>query len=396
MSVQIYGPDGVLRDEVVFTTSLDSRFFSGTAPADAVEIQVSINGSEFSADPGLSDWGDGKWSVPNSEYSPAGLELLIGENVVEVRALLPSGTLTPTCRATVTLKTALDLGVVAIVPTNIAVVQSDNFVTIQSEPGIAEGQNSFSTVIPPGFRGVNVYASQFAGGGATGYQRINTLTVENGVSQTETSPFASLDVDVDAASSADGTHLADPMFFRLVGSQENNQQVTLQTDFSQKFEIPESVAKMKFATSISTVREITLYSFVHFRDGGPAQNTVRIGEWAAIPATSPLYYVVTGVYYDEATNMEYESSYSEEVVGRPLQVTTALSSIPSVSRQSIVQSYVEAVFRSNPQIRVEPGSVLRDTVIDPFSNESERLRFIFDFFQRYIKSVLNRLTFFIK
>jgi len=361
---------------------LENRFFSGVIPSDAVEVQVSINGSEFSSDPSLSEWGDGKWTVPNSQYSPEGLELLTGVNTVEVRTLLPSGSLTPPAKAEVTLKSVLDLGVVAIVPTNIAVVQNDGSITLSAEPGIVEGQSLYESEIPPGFVGINVYASQFAGGGSTGYLKATELPIQEGEKRQETAPFGSLTVDVDAAVSADGAHLADPMFFRLVGTQENNSEVTLQSDFNQKFEIPEGVNKMKMATSVSTVRDVIVYSFTHLREAGPAQNTVRVGAWAAMPVTSPLYYVVTGVYYDAASNTEYESSYSEEVVAHPLQVTTALSSMPSVSRQSIVQSYIRSVFRSNPQVKVEPGSVLRDTVIDPFSGESERLRFIFDFFQR--------------
>jgi hypothetical protein len=65
-----------------------------------------------------------------------------------------------------------------------------------------------------------------------------------------------------------------------------------------------------------------------------------------------------------------------------MQVTTAIGSIPAVSRQDIVTQFVTAIFRSNPQIKVEAGSVLRDTVIDPYSSESERLRFLLDFYQR--------------
>ena len=65
-----------------------------------------------------------------------------------------------------------------------------------------------------------------------------------------------------------------------------------------------------------------------------------------------------------------------------MQVTTAIGSIPTVTRQNIVTKFVTAIFRSNPQIKVEAGSVLRDTVIDPYSSESERLRFLLDFYQR--------------
>jgi len=96
----------------------------------------------------------------------------------------------------------------------------------------------------------------------------------------------------------------------------------------------------------------------------------------------PLYYVVTAVFYDTAQALEYESAFSPEVVGSPELVTTALGAIPAVNRQSIVREFITAIFRSNPQIKVEVGSVLRDTVIDPFSSESERVRFLLDFYHR--------------
>ena len=67
------GPDGTLRDTVVFSTTVATRFFEGTVPSDAVEVQVSINGSGFSSDDTLIQWGDGTWVVPNPEYDPDGL-----------------------------------------------------------------------------------------------------------------------------------------------------------------------------------------------------------------------------------------------------------------------------------------------------------------------------------
>ena len=189
-----------------------------------------------------------------------------------------------------------------------------------------------------------------------------------------------LSVDVDVASDSEGDHLSDPQYFRMIGQQENSSEIVLQADYNQRFEIPETASKMKVATEISTVRDVTLYKFSHNRGGGA--NTITISSLQALPSDQPLYYVVSATYYDSASNLEYESAFSEEVAGHPLKVTSATTSIPMVTRQEVVRSFVSNVFSTNPQVKVESGSVLRDTVIDPFSSQAERLRFIFDFFQR--------------
>lgn len=379
MSVQVYGPDGKLRSDLAFSTSLENRFFNGVAPPDTVELQVSINGSTFSADPALSDWGDGAWTIPNPKYQSDGMALLNGANRIEIRSLLPSGSVTPACSVVARLVDDAGLGVVALPPTNISVERQDRDVVICAEPG-NDGSDSYSNTTPQYFKGVNVYASAYAGGGGEGYYRLNISTVEDPTETTETSQFATMTVDVVADSDAEGVHVADPMYFRMLGRQEDADDTILQLDYNQKFEIPETAQKLQVSTTISTLRGVSLYKFTHNRGGGI--NGINVSSLQSVPLDDPLYYVVTAIYYDPVLMIEYESTFSEEVVGRPLRVTTAMTSIPTVNRQEIVRSFVSNVFRTNPQVKVEAGSVLRDTVIDPFASQSERLRFIFDFFQR--------------
>jgi hypothetical protein len=371
---QILGPDGTYREEVVFSTTLQTRFFEGTIPASSVEVQVSINGSGFSSDDTLIQWGDGKWVVPNPEYDPDGILLLEGLNTVEVRAIMPSGTTTPAASAQVRLVTESDLGIVATAPTNISVIQQNNSVLLRAE------QPSTTT----GLQGVNVYASQFAGGGVTGYTRINVNLVSDTVVVQEREQFAAQDVSVPVKVDANGEPVADPLFFRVLGQQEDEDEVVLQSDFSEKYEVPETARTIEMNLTLDQVRDVTVYEFDHGRQNTPRSTppTVRVASFANLSVDHPLYYVVTTVFFDPDLNVEYESSFSPEVVAQPELVTTALVSIPSVSRQNIIREFITAIFRSNPQVKVEAGSVLRDTVIDPFSSESERLRFLLDFYQR--------------
>ncbi len=370
---QVLGPDGVLRSDVIFSTSVESRFFSGVIPNDAVEVQVSINGSGFSSEPSLVEWGGGNWVVPNPTSEPNGLLLLPGDNIIRVRVILPSGSTSPSANITVRLVSDIDIGVVAAVPTNISVEQLNRSVTIRSE--------SSSDI---GFRGMNFYASVSAGGGVRGYTRINVNTVGTGHVVQETERFGLATIDAEVLVDPEGTPVADPQFFRVIGQQEDKSERVLQGDLSQAFEIPETAREVRVTVTLDSVQGVTLYEFNHSRSAGPNSTpaTVRVGEFSSLSDEVPLFYVVTAVYYDSRRNLEYESSYSEEVVGHPTTVTTALSSIPSVDRQDIVTEFIRSVRRSQPQVKVEAGAVLRDTVIDPYSKESERLRFILDFFHR--------------
>lgn len=384
----IYGPDGKLRQTVEFSvseytlqTSAVSRFFSGTLPLSAVEVQVSINGSGFSADETLILWGDGAWTVPNPNYDPDGLELLNGENTVEVRAVLPSGTTTGSASAVVRLTTAAS-NIEVEAPTNVSVEQKSLEVVVQ-----AEGPED-STYL----QGFNFYASREAGGGAEGYTRINVNRVGDPVVSQELSEFADQTVEVAVKVDANGNPVGDPLFMRLRASQQyytvdeetGPQWVTAQEDYDERYEIPETARTVRLTNTLSEVRDAVVYRFAHNRSAGPTSTpaTVRVTAFANLPFDQPLYYVVTAIYFDPATNVEYESAFSAEVVAHPMVVTTAIGSIPTVNRQTIITQFIQGIFRSNPQIKVEAGSVLRDTVIDPFSTESERLRFLLDFYQR--------------
>jgi hypothetical protein len=370
---QILGPDGQYRTEVIFTTSMEQRFFTGSVGTDAVEVQVSVNGSGFSSDPSLVTFDNGTWISPNPAYEPNGMYLLSGDNTFVVRAILSSGSTTPEAAAGVRLISAADVGVVAAPPTNLSLTQSDNSIIVRAEPS--------STL---GFQGLNFYASQFAGGGATGYRQVNVELVSAGTLTEETTSFGNIAIDANVAVDANGDPVADPLYFRLRGNQEDGSETNVQTDVDTKFEIPETTRKLRMTTSLDSVRDTVMYSFTHSRSASPTSTpaTVFVGDFASYPLDGDLYYVITGVYYDPTRNLEFESSFSDELAGHPLRVTGVMGSFPAPKRSDIVTQFIGAIFKSNPQIKVEAGSVLRDTVIDPFSSESERVRFILDFFHR--------------
>jgi len=370
---QITGPDGVLRENLRFSTTLSSRFFTGTMDATTADMEVSIRGSAYSSDPHLIMFEGTTWMVPNPGAYPDGLDLVAGENSIRIRSISTAGSVSDPATALVTLVQENNLGVIATPPSNITVTQQDGSVLFDVQ-GVDE----------EGFQGFNFYASAYTGGGSTGYSRINLNTVTDGTTTEETTSLASTDVDANVATDSVGGHAADPLYATLLGTQTDKNGAVLQTDFNLSYEIPETVDKIRTSLSVVSVLEVAYYSFLHVRTANqnsiPA--TIPNGSFAATPTATPLYYVVTAVYYDSDTLLEFESSYSTEVVGHPLRIRAVLGNFPTVSRQQIMKETTLSINRSNPQVRVDDGSFLRDTFIDPFSSEAERIRFILDFLHR--------------
>lgn len=371
---QVYGPDGVLRTTLQFSTTLSDRFFTGTVDTSTVDMEVSIRGGSYTRDPDYIVFDGTSWSLPNSEAFPDGLSLDAGANVILVRAITASGAVSTPTSITVRLVQPGEVNFVASPLTNVSVEQLDGSVQVSVD---APADTTY-------FRGVNFYASLYGGGGSTGYIRVNVEPVDAGTLVEELSEVGSVEVDADVVLNSEGDPAADPLYVQYVGQQVDEDLVVLQSDFDQKFEVPETATKIRTSISVSSVRQVTRYSFDHSRFGKrtSSPSTVFVGTFAAAPKTDPLYYVVAAVYYDPGLLLEVESSFSAEVVGHPLTVTTTVGTFPVVSRQQVIRDVIESIFRSNPQVRVEPGSVLRDTFIDPFAAEAERLRFIIDFLHR--------------
>ncbi|NDJ13956.1 MAG: hypothetical protein EBY17_22625, partial [Acidobacteriia bacterium] len=90
---------------MAFSTTIARKFVQGSLPEDAIDFQVSVNGSGYSSDPSLALWGDGSFTVPNPMYEPDGLVLLAGMNTISVRAIDPSGMASSPAVATIWLVT---------------------------------------------------------------------------------------------------------------------------------------------------------------------------------------------------------------------------------------------------------------------------------------------------
>lgn len=369
----ILGPDGVLRERFIFSTTQASRFFTGTMDANTADMEVSINGDAFTNDAEFITFEGTSWTIPNPEFMPDGLDLESGSNTIRVRSISTTGITSSYAEADVTLVSESDLGVVATAPTNVSVQQNDATVTIA-----VEGLTS------TGFRGFNFYASLYEGGGETGYQRINVNLITSSTTVEEIEDIGGAEVDADVATLLGGAPAADPLYYRLIGSQEDEDGITVQSDFSERLAVDETVTRVRTTYLLQSVRTISQYSFEHNRLGTPASTppTVAIGDFAALSNEDMLYYVVSAVFYDSTTNIEFESAFSPEVVARPLRITATIGSFPALLEGAVAKSFVASVLRTQSQVRVDEGSGLRDVVIDPFSTDAERMRFVLDYLHR--------------
>lgn len=364
-------PDGVYRDMYVFTTDKISRFFTGSMSSDTVDMQVSIRGQPLTSNPDLIHFEGSSFTIPNPSAYPQGLRLLSGQNRIEVKSILTSGASTSTGVVIAVLSADRDVRSAVLAPSGIYVERFDQHVEVTVD-GIGD-----DTVV-----GYNFYASVSPGGGSTGYTQINLSMVTSGDQTSVYSLVGDLTVDATTASNPDGTHKADPQYLRVVGTQIDRLGNVLQTDFDQLLAIPETTSQMRTTMAVQNTRNTTRYSFVHDRRSTESSSNypcIPNSDFNSIPDSDPLYYVVTAVYLID--NNEYESSLSPEVAAAPLTITPAIAVLPSVSRQQIVRDTSLSIFRSHPEIDIKPGSVIRDTVIDPFSTEAERLRFIVGFIQ---------------
>ena len=366
------GPDGVSRENFTFSTTRENRFFTGTIDSSVAELQVSIRGSAYSSDPDLVTFEGTSFTVPNPSAYPDGLGLSPGENIIEIRSLSTTGNVSFPAKATVYLVQEEDIGIVASPPTGISIEQLDGSVKV-SITGLTD-----STV-----RGYNFYASTSPGGGLEGYGQVNVNLVDVGTVSESISTLGTLSTDANIAT-VGGVPASDPLYARFTGIQEDSLENLHQTDYNERLEVPENVSKIRTEITVSSVSQTTTYSFIHNRVADFSSNppTIPNGDFSSLSNEDPLYYVVTAVYYDSTNQIEIESSFSPEVVGKPVVVTSTIGSFPLVTRSQVLQDMSLSIFRSQPQVGIHVGTYTRDVVLDPFTSEAERLRFILDFLHR--------------
>ena len=376
MSIQpkFLSPDGEYRAIYDFSTTVESKFFRGKCDPNTAFMQISIYGRDYEDDPDLIAFEGDTFIIPNPSSYSDGFRLFAGVNEIKIRSVLTNGTTTEESIIRVSLIQDTNRFSYSS-PTGVRVERGNSTVTISAEIPYSSAS----------FIGMNFYVSTEMGGGNVGYNRINPDTIDDIYEQSEESTtIGNLIIDSEVLLDENGNQVSDPLYFRIRGEQESQSGQTLKAEYNQRLELQESVTKLRTTTTIESMRSVVRYAFTHNRQFtlASAIPTIPYNEVSSVPSDIPLYYAVTAIYFDQIQKIEYESSFSVEVVGIPLNVTTQIANLPSVSRRDVVREITKSIYRSNPNIAVQPGSVLRDTFIDPLSGETVRLRFILDFFSR--------------
>ena len=357
---------------LVFTTNQESIFIEGLADASAVDIQVSINGASFVSDPALVQFSLPAFKIPNPTAYTEGLILESGVNLILIRTIDIVGGVSAASTVTVTKVRQSDVPQVDI-PSGIRVRRRRDAVDVLAAIPAVLTQGSFGATETSLFQGFNFYASTSAGG-TTGYFLINDglITSSSGVYEETTSSIGS------GSTTWAQTDGSDVVRIKIVEEDLFGNEVS--TRLNQTYRVTDYGSNLRFS---STLEERTLTQFArfrHFRAGGTG--TLNSDQFASVADTDPLYYVVTAVYYDTTTASEVESPFSQEVLGSPLVIDTAIRDLPGRTQFQVVTDYITAIQRVSQEISLIPGSTTRDVSIDPFSSEAERLYFLLDFIHR--------------
>jgi uncharacterized phage protein gp47/JayE len=377
-------PQIALRDgsgfttNLVFSTNEEAIFITGTVSPDTVSVQLSINGGAFVSDPNFISFVLQTFTIPNLSVYPTGLPLDFGVNTILIRTIDIVGGVSATSSVIVTRIVDSDTTGTQI-PTGIRVLRyRDHIKILAAKPQPLTnviiddtGTAVLVTTQTATFLGFNFYASSEPSG-ASGYFRVNDKPISS-PSQFEETDITSFDDlalwDVSAAKTV-----------RLRISEEDEFGNELAVRLDSFHGITTLGGKLRFSGLLQNYTLDEFLVFTHDRNGG--DGIINTDQFLSVPSSDPLYYVVTGVYFNPSTNTEIETPYSQEVLGSPLIIDTTIRDLPGRRQADIATDYMRAVLRVNAEVSLIPGSVSRDVDIDPFSSEASRIWFLLDFVHR--------------
>lgn len=363
--------------ELNFTTNQETVTLTGTVEVNTAALQISINGAPFVSDSSLLAYTLQSFTVPNIDSYPSGLPLELGNNVIQLRTIDVSGGVSAASTANITrVKASSDI--VSQIPTAIRLRRRrDRIVLRVAKPNLVTDTGnriSDDVLLVPSttsFRGFNFYASTTPAGTA-GYYRINDKPVQTPLTYEEDVLTTSNDLAI-----WDNTTLKK---IRLKITEENDLGQELAIRLDKVYDAASLGDKLRINSTLDSYRLQELVEFSHTRSGGTG--IINSDQWVNVADSEPLYYVVSGVYYDSAQGVEIETPYSQEVLGAPLVIDTTIQGLPKREFKDVTTAYMNAIMRVNQDIGIIPGSTTRDVSIDPFASETERLWFLLDFVHR--------------
>lgn len=359
-----------------FTTNQDSVVIRGTVALDTSAIQVSVNNGPWQSDSTMVAYSVQSITVPNLQSYPSGLPLELGPNTIRLRTIDVAGGVSPISTVSVTRVSDITT-VVNQIPTGVRVrrlrgsiailAQRPKIGTIDDIPATA-GTEFLVAPSTTSFRGFNFYASS-SPSGATGYFKLNDTPILSSTVFEEDVITSSSDIAI-----WDNTNFK-KMRLRISEEDEFGKQLAVRLD--KLYDTATLSDKLRLSSTFESYQLNEFVRFTHDRTTG-----LNADQFFSVPATDPLYYVVTGVYYDRTQNVEFETAYSQEILGAPLTIDTTIRGLPSFRASDVRLSFIKTILKVNSEIDLAPGSTTRDVTIDPFASEAERLWFLLDFVHR--------------
>ncbi len=362
----VYYPDGLgLTSSLALTSNVFNHVFRGTVDANTIDVQVDVNGVGFVSDPTLVGLSVPTFTVPNLSSFPNGLPLDKGLNVIRLRAVDLSGSISPVSTITVNVQSDVEIGVIQGAPTGVQMGRRASSVEI-----------SWSDFTTPDAVGYNVYASTEAGGAGSGYLRVNASVIPSTSPRktvVETFPVNSFTYDFTKSESLDLQIVARTV--NPVSGSVVEQLVVNTVPFIQN-------PSVRYSTSVDALRTSKDFVFSHDRNASVVSGILNNDVFSSIASDEPLFYVVTAVYFDKATGTMQESRFSSEMAGAPLALDGTIRGVRIRDQARITQDYIVEVQKKEPTLSLIPGSTVREVHIEPFSNEMQKAYFLMDWVHR--------------
>lgn len=351
--------DGSQAPTLNLVTSIRDLVLSGPLDANVVDVQVKVNDNPFVSDPSLVEFDLDGFVVPNPTVYPEGLRLDFGVNTIQVRIIDVLGNVSAPATATVEVVRESDLELRVQAPSGLRVRRRRDSVEI------VWANSPVETVI-----GYNIYAATEAGGGDTGYIKLNPKLIDVVAFQEQIVRDISEDTTF-------YTNEGGVLHVIVVEEDFNGNPIKVVADHIID-PGPQSADEFSLTTNLGAVDTTEYMHFIHNRSA--VAGVINNEFFVSVPNDEPLYYVITAVAIEGGRQIE--SAYSSELVGLPLVINTEVQEIQGRTQNDITRDYLASILRANNQISAIPGSVTRDIFVEPFATETERLHFITGFVRR--------------
>jgi len=355
------------------TTNSTSLFFTGSVDANTIDLQVDINGAGFTSDPTMIGLDLPNFTIPNRSSIPGGLHLDRGTNTIKVRAIDISGSVSPESSIVVTVVTDVDLGQVLAPPTGIQILRRATSIEIE-----------WSDVFVNTATGFHVYASTGPGGSDSGYLRVNAEMISSSnptFTDESESDVRNVQYNWSQSELAGGGDVIDKNLSVVVSTVDVVTGQELERKTRNDFTLLTS-PNYRLSLTFSRIDSAHRFRFRHDRNADIPSGILNNDTFSALANTDPLFYIVTAVYYDKATNVLQESRHSVEMAGTQLPLDSNIRGIRIRDQAAVAQDYIKIVQSSEPTLSLIPGSTIREIHVEPFSNEIQKAYFLMDFIHR--------------